>query len=54
MPEVSGSFLTYLAGGLLIFTVFYNILFYTVIKPGIDGQESPPMTNETESEAILQ
>ncbi|GLT78759.1 hypothetical protein SLA2020_502860 [Shorea laevis] len=54
VPEVSGSFLTYLAGGLVIFTVFYNVLFYTVIMPGIDGQQSPPMTNETESEAILQ
>ncbi|KAL3620389.1 hypothetical protein CASFOL_035301 [Castilleja foliolosa] len=33
----SGSFLTYVASGLLIFTIFYNIIFITVIKPSIDG-----------------
>ncbi|KAJ8543806.1 hypothetical protein K7X08_025424 [Anisodus acutangulus] len=37
-PE--GSFLTSLAFGLLLFTIFYNILFSTVIKPAIDGPET--------------
>lgn len=37
-PE--GSFLTSLAFGLLLFTIFYNILFTTVIKPAVDGPET--------------
>ncbi|XP_060216035.1 uncharacterized protein LOC132643588 [Lycium barbarum] len=37
-PE--GSFLTSLAFGLLLFTIFYNILFTAVIKPAIDGPET--------------
>ncbi|XP_027073360.2 uncharacterized protein [Coffea arabica] len=39
--EISGSFLVYAASGLLIFTIFYNVLFLTVIKPAIDGQNEP-------------
>ncbi|KAL5178175.1 hypothetical protein HKD37_08G023782 [Glycine soja] len=35
--EISDSFLTTLAAGLVLFTVFYNVLFYAVIKPAIDG-----------------
>ncbi|CAK9183460.1 unnamed protein product [Ilex paraguariensis] len=43
-PEVSGSFLAYSAFVLLIFTIFYNALFATVIKPSIDGEEPVPDT----------
>ncbi|KAK7305311.1 hypothetical protein VNO77_43215 [Canavalia gladiata] len=35
--EISDSFLANLAAGLFLFTIFYNVLFYTVIKPSIDG-----------------
>ncbi|XP_004500192.1 uncharacterized protein [Cicer arietinum] len=35
--EISESFLATLAGGLVLFTIFYNVLFITVIKPSIDG-----------------
>ncbi|KAL2332884.1 hypothetical protein Fmac_014097 [Flemingia macrophylla] len=35
--EISDSFLATLAGGLILFTIFYNVLFYSVIKPAIDG-----------------
>ncbi|KAI3723824.1 hypothetical protein L2E82_35583 [Cichorium intybus] len=38
LPD-TGSFLPYAAFGLLIFTIFYNILFINVIKPSIDGPE---------------
>ncbi|XP_061367384.1 uncharacterized protein LOC133310471 [Gastrolobium bilobum] len=33
----SESFLSSLAVGLVLFTIFYNVLFYTVIKPSIDA-----------------
>ncbi|RVW85440.1 hypothetical protein CK203_039041 [Vitis vinifera] len=36
--ELSGSFLAYSALALLIFTIFYNVLFLTVIQPSIDVQ----------------
>ncbi|KAK7301843.1 hypothetical protein RJT34_12719 [Clitoria ternatea] len=35
--EITDSFLTNVAVGLLLFTIFYNVLFYSVIKPSIDG-----------------
>ncbi|CAJ1960259.1 unnamed protein product [Sphenostylis stenocarpa] len=35
--EITDSFLATVAGGLVLFTILYNVLFYTVIKPGIDG-----------------
>ncbi|CAN4119874.1 unnamed protein product [Withania somnifera] len=38
--NLEGSFLTSLAFCLLLFTIFYNILFTTVIKPAIDGPET--------------
>ncbi|XVF04729.1 hypothetical protein REPUB_Repub05bG0110200 [Reevesia pubescens] len=56
-PEISGSFLPYLTVGLLVFTIFYNVLFYSVIKPSIDGPESAPeASSQTESRgaAVLQ
>ncbi|KAK6138406.1 hypothetical protein DH2020_027880 [Rehmannia glutinosa] len=37
--EKSGSFWAYAVSGLLVFTIFYNIIFLTVIKPSIDGPE---------------
>ncbi|XP_010278964.1 PREDICTED: uncharacterized protein LOC104612988 [Nelumbo nucifera] len=42
MPEFSGSYLAYSAFALLIFTIFYNVFFITVIKPFVDGPESAP------------
>ncbi|KAI3954141.1 hypothetical protein MKW98_017965 [Papaver atlanticum] len=36
-PEYSDSFFAYSAFALLFISVFYNILFLTVIKPSIDG-----------------
>ncbi|XP_010513917.1 PREDICTED: uncharacterized protein LOC104789947 [Camelina sativa] len=44
-PEMSGSFLTTSAFVLLALTLFYNILFITVIKPSMDGPESVPEAN---------
>lgn len=44
-PEISGSFLTTSAFVLLALTLFYNILFITVIKPSMDGPESVPEEN---------
>ncbi|XP_028771478.1 uncharacterized protein LOC114728727 isoform X2 [Neltuma alba] len=35
--EISDSFLGYTAVVLVLFTIFYNFLFYTVIAPSIDG-----------------
>ncbi|XVE78904.1 hypothetical protein DITRI_Ditri14bG0015500 [Diplodiscus trichospermus] len=56
-PEISGSFLAYLTVALLIFTIFYNVLFYAVIKPSIDGPESAPQpssqTDESRVAAVL-
>ncbi|XP_010502181.1 PREDICTED: uncharacterized protein LOC104779515 [Camelina sativa] len=44
-PEMSGSFLATSAFVLLALTLFYNILFITVIKPSMDGPESVPEAN---------
>ncbi|KAK1402763.1 Calcium-dependent protein kinase 19 [Heracleum sosnowskyi] len=53
-----GSFQASLVFVLLIFTIFYNVIFITVIKPSIDGPDSPPTTLSTTKEpskaAILQ
>lgn len=38
--EISGSFLTYTASFLLVFTILYNVIFATVIKPAVDGPET--------------
>lgn len=45
--EIPGTFLTYIASGLIIFSIFYNILFLTVIKPAIDGPDSPETIEPT-------
>lgn len=34
--EFSDSFVAYSATALVLFTIFYNLLFETVIKPAID------------------
>uniref|UniRef100_A0A7N0TX49 Uncharacterized protein n=1 Tax=Kalanchoe fedtschenkoi TaxID=63787 RepID=A0A7N0TX49_KALFE len=41
MPQISGSFLGYTAAALFLFTIFYNIFFYTVIKPAVDLPSDP-------------
>lgn len=49
--DFSGSFLAYLAFGLLVFTIIYNVIFLTVIKPSVDVPEpvlETRMTNEAE------
>lgn len=38
-PEITGSFLGYTAFVLFVFSIFYNILFITVIKPSVDGPD---------------
>ncbi|KAM1807560.1 hypothetical protein ACFX11_030546 [Malus domestica] len=44
VEEFSGSFFTITAAAVFAFTVFYNVLFYTVIKPAIDGPGAAPYT----------
>ncbi|XP_021812102.1 uncharacterized protein LOC110755230 [Prunus avium] len=44
VQEFSGSFFTITAVAVFAFTIFYNVLFYTVIKPSIDGPEQAPTT----------
>ncbi|KAG1368746.1 putative Cytochrome b [Cocos nucifera] len=39
MPEISGSYLSYVAVALLILTIFNNIIFNAIIKPSVDGNE---------------
>ncbi|XP_021862490.1 uncharacterized protein [Spinacia oleracea] len=38
-PEITESFLGYTAFVFFMFSIFYNILFITVIKPSIDGPD---------------
>ncbi|EXB93316.1 hypothetical protein L484_015304 [Morus notabilis] len=40
--DFSGSFLAYTAGALFLLTIFYNVFFYAVIKPAIDGPDESP------------
>lgn len=42
--EFSDSYLAYSAIGLVLFTIFYNILFETVIKPAVDMPLVAPAT----------
>uniref|UniRef100_A0A5B6YTL8 Uncharacterized protein n=1 Tax=Davidia involucrata TaxID=16924 RepID=A0A5B6YTL8_DAVIN len=52
-----GSSLAYLAFALVVFTIFYNVIFITVIKPSIDGEEPVPATTavrEAPKAAVLQ
>ncbi|XP_008786135.2 uncharacterized protein LOC103704561 isoform X2 [Phoenix dactylifera] len=39
MPEISGSYLSYIAVALVILTIFNNIIFNAFIKPSVDGNE---------------
>ncbi|XP_015875885.3 uncharacterized protein LOC107412599 [Ziziphus jujuba] len=52
--EFSASFLAYFAGALFLFTIFYNVLFYTIIKPSIDGPDQPPSTPTAAIERQIQ
>ncbi|CAN0901761.1 hypothetical protein LINGRAHAP2_LOCUS21602 [Linum grandiflorum] len=42
LKEIPGSTLAYGVAALFAFTIFYNILFLTVIKPSIDGPDPIP------------
>lgn len=47
----------FVATALLLFTVFYNVLFVTVIKPSVDGPDYIPAATsvtETPEPAVLQ
>ncbi|XP_047952400.1 uncharacterized protein LOC125216680 [Salvia hispanica] len=37
--EISGSFWAYAVSFLFVFTIVYNVVFATIIKPSIDGEE---------------
>ncbi|KAL1532947.1 hypothetical protein AAHA92_32898 [Salvia divinorum] len=37
--EISGSFWAYAISFLFVFTIVYNIVFVTIIKPSVDGEE---------------
>lgn len=50
--DISGSFLANTAVALLIFTIFYNVLFYSVIKPSVDGPDDAPA--QSPEAAVLQ
>ncbi|KAL2510835.1 Nuclear transcription factor Y subunit A-1 [Abeliophyllum distichum] len=55
--DFSGSFLGYVAFALLVFTIVYNVIFLTVIKPSVDGPEpvlDTPTVNEAEEPESLQ
>ncbi|KAL8480075.1 hypothetical protein ACS0TY_026354 [Phlomoides rotata] len=43
--EITGSFLTYTASFLLVFTIIYNVVFLTIIKPSVDGPETLQYAN---------
>ncbi|KAK3035192.1 hypothetical protein RJ639_034580 [Escallonia herrerae] len=51
-PEFEGS-LGYIAVGLVLFTIFYNVLFFTVIQPSIDGPELAPATSSVREASKL-
>ncbi|KAG9154834.1 hypothetical protein Leryth_019556 [Lithospermum erythrorhizon] len=42
---LSESFLTNAAISLILFSIFYNIIFLTVIKPSIDGPDEPVVSS---------
>lgn len=51
-PEYSDSFFAYSAFALLFISVFYNILFLTVIKPSIDGPAPAAYTYISTNQAV--
>ncbi|KAH9605810.1 hypothetical protein KSS87_020404 [Heliosperma pusillum] len=44
-PEITGSVLGYFAFILFVFSIFYNIIFITVIRPYIDGPDDIAVAN---------
>ncbi|KAK2967820.1 hypothetical protein RJ640_027714 [Escallonia rubra] len=50
--EFEGS-LGYIAFGLILFTIFYNVLFFTVIQPSIDIPEPAPATSSVREASKL-
>ncbi|KAG8370967.1 hypothetical protein BUALT_Bualt13G0038300 [Buddleja alternifolia] len=50
----SGSFLTYVASGLLVFTILYNVIFLTVIKPSVDGPDQTPSADARDGSPLRQ
>lgn len=55
--EIPGPFLVSLGTALIIFTIFYNIFFLTVIKPSVDGPatyENIKFAIEAENTALSQ
>ncbi|PON89160.1 hypothetical protein TorRG33x02_150230, partial [Trema orientale] len=44
VTEFSPSFLAYTAGAFFLLTIFYNVIFITVIKPSIDVPDEAPTT----------
>ncbi|XP_004291781.1 PREDICTED: uncharacterized protein LOC101293949 [Fragaria vesca subsp. vesca] len=48
--KFSGEFFTYTAVALLAFTIFYNVFFYTVVKPSVDGFSEDVPTTSVERE----
>ncbi|KAI3964416.1 hypothetical protein MKX01_028751 [Papaver californicum] len=51
-PEYSDSFFAYSAFALLFISVFYNVLFLTVIKPSIDGPAPAAYTYINTNQAV--
>ncbi|XP_021771857.1 uncharacterized protein LOC110736001 [Chenopodium quinoa] len=48
-PEISGSYLGYTAFVLFLLTIFYNVLFFTVIKPSVDGLDEDIVSTDVTS-----
>lgn len=51
MTEISGALLANSAVVLFIFSIFYNVLFYAVIKPSIDGPLPSSISSDFEKES---
>ncbi|TYJ96134.1 uncharacterized protein E5676_scaffold182G001000 [Cucumis melo var. makuwa] len=51
MTEIPGTLLANSAVVLFIFSIFYNVLFYTVIKPSIDGPLPSSISSDFEKES---
>lgn len=42
VPDVSGSYLAYIATFLVIITIFNNVVFNMFVKPSVDDKGPPP------------